>query len=257
MNNKNLRIITTALLFALAVACFILFEVVKISLVKDYATNVLLSGVIYYVVIGVLLVWLIIVTKTTDFLRFNKNFSKQLLWALPCFLVAFVNFPYSSLITGGLTINRMDLMALYIFYIIALAFVEELVFRGVLLFLLLDVFRNLKLRYTLTALVSSLVFALFHLTNLFMGMDIGSVLLQVTYTFLIGGMLAVTLMKTQNVWLCIIVHAIFDFGGLLTSHIAFGDPWDAVFWILTIACGILCAGHIIVSLINLERKHVS
>jgi hypothetical protein len=34
---------------------------------------------------------------------------------------------------------------------------------------------------------------------------------------------------------------------------AFGDPWDIVFWILTIVFGLLSAGHIIVTLINMER----
>ena len=88
-------------------------------------------------------------------------------------------------------------------------------------------------------------------------MDIGSVLLQSVYTFLIGGMLAVVAIKTKNIWMGVIIHAAFDFGGLMTTTIATGDPWDAVFWILTISCGILCAGHIIYSLFNMERKHVS
>ena len=102
-----------------------------------------------------------------------------------------------------------------------------------------------------------ILFALFHLTNIFAGMDIGSVLLQSVYTFLIGGMLSVVAIKTKNIWMGVIIHAAFDFGGLMTTTIATGDPWDVVFWILTISCGILCAGHIIYSLFNMERKHVS
>ena len=89
-------------------------------------------------------------------------------------------------------------------------------------------------------------------------MGILDVLLQVGYTFLIGGMFAVMMLKTNNVWLCVIIHALFDFGGLLAFEIADGNPWEnPVFWILTIACGILCVGHIIVSLINMERKHAA
>ena len=89
-------------------------------------------------------------------------------------------------------------------------------------------------------------------------MSVFDVLLQVGYTFLIGAMFAVMTLKTKNVWLSVIIHAIFDFGGLLTLEIADGDPWgNRVFWILTIVCGTLCAGHIIVSLINMERKHAA
>lgn len=257
MNNRNLKIVITALLFALAIACFIIFEIVKVQLVNDVIMNYLLGHVIYHVVIAALLIWLAIFTNTTYFMRFKRNFSKMLLWSIPCFLVALANFPFSALITKSVTIDRIDLLGLYTLYVISVAVIEEFVFRGVLLILLLDLFRYSKVKYTLSALISSAIFALFHFTNLFTGMDIGSILLQVLYTFLIGAMLSIVMFKTNNVWLCVVIHALFDFGGLLTVHIAMGNPWDVTFWILTITCGILCAGHVIVSLINLERKHVS
>lgn len=255
--NKYLKYIITAILFIAAAVSFVLFEIIKISIVDDLITNILLTRVIYQTVISLLLVWISFITGDSLLNKLDRNFPKQLLWALPCFLVALANFPFSALITDSVTIIRVDLLALYIVYIISIAVIEELVFRGVLLFLFLDLLRFKKYRYTLTALFTSLVFSLFHLTNLFIGMDVGSVLLQVVYTFLIGGMLAVVMLKTKNIWLCMIIHALFDFGGLLTEHIAVGNPWDVTFWILTITCGILCAGHIVYSLINLETKYVS
>ena len=149
-------------------------------------------------------------------------------------------------------------MMIYIIYVISIALIEEIVFRGILLSLCLDYLRNAKLKYFFAVLISTSIFALFHLTNLFVGMSVFDVLLQVGYTFLIGAMFAVMTLKTKNVWLSVIIHAIFDFGGLLTLEIADGDPWgNRVFWILTIVCGILCAGHIIVSLINMEKKHAA
>jgi membrane protease YdiL (CAAX protease family) len=153
----------------------------------------------------------------------------------------------------------MDLMGLYILYVIGVALLEELIFRGVAIMVVGDLLNGKKHKPLLTALISSLVFSLFHLTNLFTGADIGSVMLQCLYTFLICGMLAVTMLKGGNVWLCVLIHALFDFGGLLhVQELVDASPWDnRVFWILTIACGILCAGHIIVSLINMERKHVT
>ena len=91
------------------------------------------------------------------------------------------------------------------------------------------------------------------MTNLLVGADIVSVLLQIVYSFLIGAMLTVVLFKTRNIWMCVLIHALFNFGGLLTSFIAIGNPWDLVFWILTIVFGVLCAGHIIMALIKLEK----
>ena len=87
--------------------------------------------------------------------------------------------------------------------------------------------------------------------------SIADVLLQCLYTFLIGGMLIITMLKTKNIWLCVLIHTIFDFGGLLIVHIGIGNPWDTVFWILTFVGGALCAGHIVYTLLKLEKGYVS
>ena len=259
--NKIIKYAITIVLIALAVTSFILFEAMHLTLVpNDPIMDALLGRTIYHLAITVLFVWLLYLIGNAPYASFKDTNRKTLLWCLPCLLVALANFPISALIKGEVAITRVDLMWLYIIYVISIAVLEELVFRGVLLFLLFDLFRNQKMRYFLSALICSLIFALFHLTNLIGGANIGDVLLQMLYTFLLGAMFSVMVFKTNNVWLCVIVHAIFNFGGLLTdqaSGIASGTMWDVTFWILTITCGILCAGHIIVSLINLERKHVS
>ena len=256
--NKTIKYIITIVLTALAVASFILFELVHLTLIKDNAiANQMLSSVIYHFAIGALLLWLSYLVGNTAFLSLKNSSLKQLLWCLPCLLVALVNFPYAGVIRGDIKIVNANLIPLYIVYVISISLIEEIVFRGVLLLLLLDLFRNNKLKHFYSALISSLIFALFHFTNIG-SMPIGEVLLQVLYTFLIGGMLAVTMLKVKNIWVCILLHAIFDFGGLMVYRLTYDSPMsDPVFWILTIACGILCAGHIIVTLINLERKHVS
>lgn len=255
--NKALKYTISIILIAIAVAGFILFEVVKIKMVDDTMVNSMLGRSIYYLAIAGLFIWLQYLLGNSPYMSIKSLTGKTALWCLPCLLVILANFPFSALIKGNLTINRPDYMWLYIIYVTGIALVEEIVFRGVLLFLLVDIFKNNKLKYFLSALISSVVFALFHITNIFAGMDIGSVLLQVLYTFLIGGMLSIVALKTKNIWMGVFIHAAFNFGGLLTTTIATGDPWDAVFWILTISCGILCAGHMIYSLFNLERKHVS
>lgn len=255
--NKTLKYTIAIILVILAVTGFILFEVVKLKMVQDDTMNSMLGRSIYYFLIATVFIWLQYILSNSPYMSIKSLTGKTALWCLPCLLVILANFPFGALIKGQVTINRPDLIWLYIIYVIGISLVEEIVFRGVLLFLLLDIFKNHNLKYFLSALISSAVFALFHLTNIFAGMDIGSVLLQSVYTFLIGGMLSVVAIKTKNIWMGVIIHAAFDFGGLMTTTIATGDPWDVVFWILTISCGILCAGHIIYSLFNMERKHVS
>lgn len=254
---RKQNIILTILLFILGALCYIFFEARPITILQDALANKLLCGSISRAGLGLLFIWLIYLSSGRRILMFNYSFTKALVWSLPCFMVAFVNFPYSALISGTASIIRMDLMGLYILYIFGIALIEELVFRGTLLLLIADLVRNKRHRYFLTVLFSALVFSLFHLTNIFVGADILSTLLQSLYTFLIGAMLSMVMIKSRNVWLCVLIHAIFDFGGLLIIHIGAGNPWDTIFWILTIVSGLLCAGHIIYSLIKLEKDHVS
>ena len=255
--NKPLKITIAIILAVIAVTGYILFEIVHLKMANDEVMNSMLGRTIYYFAIGLLFIWLQYLIGNSPYMSIKTLDGKKALWCLPCLLVILANFPFSALIKSTLTINRPDLIWLFILYVTGIALVEEIVFRGILLFLLLDIFKNHNLKYFLSALISSAVFALFHLTNIFAGMDIGSVMLQLVYTFLIGGMLSVVALKTKNIWMSVFIHLAFNIGGLMSTTIATGDPWDTVFWILTITCGILCAGHIIYSLFNLERKHVS
>lgn len=254
---KYSRYIITVALFVLAIFCLVFFEIRQETILSDGTASVLLGNVISRVSLCALFIWIMYMNGNLGFLRVRKGFMHQAVWAIPCFLVAIVNFPFSALINGELVIVRADLIGLYIIYVIAIALLEEFVFRGLVLTLVYDYFRYKRYRYLLTTLVVSAIFSLIHLTNVMSGVGIGSVLLQIAYSFLIGAMLTVVIFKTHNIWLCVLIHAIFNFGGLLTMFIARGDPWDLVFWILTAVCGILCAVHVVVALYRIEKKHAS
>lgn len=256
--NRTLKTVISLVLVVITIACFVVFEIVHVKITpNDDVLNVLLTGIIFQFTVCLAILWFVFFIIRIPYLSFKGTTLKGLLWCLPCLIVALVNFPYSTLIKGDVTITHANYFPLYIFYVTSIALLEELVFRGVLLSFFMDMFRNNKLKHFWSVLITSAMFSLFHFANLFNGYDIVTVLQQVGYTFLIGAMFAVITLKTKNLWLAVITHALFDFGGLLTGTIAEGAPWDIVFWILTITCGILCAGHIIVSLINLDRKHVS
>lgn len=255
--SRKWNIIITSLLFVLGALCFIFFEAVPITILEDNVANKLLCGFISRLGLSFLFIWLLYQFGGRKYLIFDKTFVRSLVWALPCFMVAFINFPYSALISGEASIARIDLLGLYIAYVISIALLEELIFRGVLSLVINDLLKDKKHKVLLSSIICSLIFSLFHLTNLFVGADIGSVLLQCFYTFLIGAMLMVTMLKTNSIWLCILIHAIFDFGGLLIIEIGTGNPWDTLFWILTISGGVLCAGHIIYSLLKLDKDYVS
>ena len=254
---RKWNLIISILLFILGALCFVFFEAMPVTIFQDAVANKLMCGFLSRFGMSLLFVWLLFQFGGRQFLLFDRSFLKSLVWALPCFMVAFINYPYSAIIRGTASIDRMDLIGLYALYIFGIALLEELIFRGVAMVVIADFLKGKKHAPLFTALISSLIFSLFHLTNLFYGADIGSVMLQCLYTFLIGGMLTVTMLRTKNIWLCILIHFIFDFGGLIIVQIGLGDPWDLVFWILTIVGGVLCAGHILFTLLRLEKEYVS
>ena len=198
---KKIHIVITVLLFILGALCFIFFEALHTQILQDEQANKFLCGFISRFGLSILFVWLLYLFGGRDLLFFNKKFFISLAWSLPCFIVAFVNFPYSALISGAVTFERTDLIGLYILYILGICLMEELVFRGVLLVLIKDIFKLHRHAPILVVLVSALIFSLFHLTNLIRGGGIGDVLLQCVYTFLIGAMLSTLMLKLSNVWL--------------------------------------------------------
>jgi len=252
--NKYSKYLVTIALVALAVTTFVLFEIQGKVLTTDGTVNAMLGRTIYQLSIGALFIWLIYIIGDRSYLLLNRTTKKKLLWCLPCLITCLVNFPWFGVIVGDVIVYAAAYIPLYIIYVFSIALVEELVFRGVLLNIVFQYMRRTKLPYVFSVLISSAIFAAFHLFNLFEGASIQGVLLQMVYTFLIGCMFAVIQIKMGSVWYCVILHGLFNFGGLFTSFgFAFGNPWDIVFWILTIVFGLLCAGHIIVTLINIER----
>lgn len=254
---KKAYLVTIILLLALGITCFVLFEIVHFSILEDQLANKFLTGFISRFSLALFFGWLLFLYGGKDIILCSKNSLVGLAWALPCFMVAFVNYPYTAIANGTATIDRKDLIGLYALYIVGIALLEEIVFRGIILMLAKDYFKNKRHAPLLITIICASIFSLFHLTNLFSGADVGYTLLQCVYTFLIGAMLTVTMLKLNNVWLCFVIHAIFDFCGLIVIHLGSGNAWDTVFWILTITSGVLCAGHIIYSLIKLEKSYVS
>lgn len=174
----------------------------------------------------------------------------HLLWAIPCLAVAVVNFPFSALIGGKAVLDRADLLWLFLLKCLGVALLEESFFRA----LLVPLLRGDKERDLFAVLLSAALFGATHLFNLISG-NVGAVLLQVGYTFLLGCMFAVMLLYTGNVWLCVLVHFLFDIGGTLIPDLGHGPFQDTLFWILTGVIGVLCAVHILLTFVLTHRKN--
>lgn len=155
----------------------------------------------------------------------KPQWSGLAVW-LPALAVVVNNLPILALLSGSARVDRSDLVWLFALDSLMIGLFEELAFRGVLFPVLLESRCQTQRGIRLTAVVSSAVFGLIHLVNLLEGAGFAPTVLQVGYSFLIGGMCTVVLLKTGNLIFCILLHAIYDFCGGLLPTLGSGSWWD-------------------------------
>lgn len=240
-------------LFVLACVVLVLFDYVFVFS-PDETLNALIKETLSRIIVFGILV------PTAILCGYKRVFTvkvklRDLLWCLPCLLVAIVNFPFTAIISGAAKVERVDLIWLFALDCLGIGLLEELLFRGILQSLLFDVFK--KKRVIFAVFVNSLVFGAWHLVNLFAGAGIGDTLLQVGYSFLIGGMLSAVFLRTGNLWVCVFLHALFDFGGLIVTRLGTGAFQDITFWVLTAVTGVLCLCHVLLYLLRTDKKKPS
>jgi hypothetical protein len=96
----------------------------------------------------------------------------------------------------------------------------------------------------LAVLISSLIFGLSHLLNIFTGADVAATFLQIGYSILTGGMFAFALIKTKNILFSVLLHAVYNFGGLLFSKqglgmgVVFDTPTAVMMAVVAVIVGI-------------------
>lgn len=243
-------------LVVLALACIaatVLFAADKSIVFDDDARiDALAKDVIERLFLATFLVVFCLSTGFKSLLAFNVKPPKRLLALVPCTLVALANFPFSAIIGGGAIVQKNQYVWLFCLQCVLIGVVEELVFRLICWTIVTDKTKGKPL--VLQVVVNSAVFALWHLVNLLFGQGVGTTLLQVGYSFLIGAMLTTLYIATSNIWLCVAVHALFDFGGKLVATLGSGNVWDVSFWIATVVCGVICAVWVLYVLL-VQRKN--
>lgn len=134
---------------------------------------------------------------------------KQVLYYIPLALIPTVN------LWLGAHMNFSFLeICLYVFSMLCVGFLEELIFRGFL-------FKALCKDSLKTAIiVSSVTFGAGHIVNLLNGAELVSTLLQIVYAIAIGFSFTYLFLVSGSIWPCIICHGVIN--GL--SAFAPADP---------------------------------
>ena len=188
----------------------------------------------------------------------QKPFLKSLLFTLPPFLVVVNNLPILSMIWGDayLVYNAPVYILWFAAECLAIGLFEELAFRGVIFLMFAEKRHTTRRGLFWSLMLSSAVFGGVHLINLLAGGGIVDVMLQIGYSFLIGAMCSVVLLKTRNIWLCVALHAIYDFCGTLMPTLGAGTWWDTPTVIFTAVLAVATAVYLVWQFFRLDLDEV-
>ena len=250
---KRNKIVLIVLLVITAVST-IVFDLPQIVLVADETKNILLKEFLSRIILAAFIIYLVIYGRFAKLKPDFENMPKNLLWMIPCLLVALANFPFSALINGTAVVERPDLIYLLVINCILIAIIEDFFFQGILRSFIEDYFKKTKHRVFFVILIVSTIFALSHLLNLLSGASIGATIFQVGYTFLMGGLFSTIKTKTGDIWLIVIIHTMFDVGGTLINKLGTGVFQDRLFWIFTIVFGIIAGIYILINIFIMDKK---
>ena len=246
---------SSPLLSAIAVS---LFAVAAFSMSSVYDFNENAKFVIDLIFRAITVFFVIYLAKACGFKLFEKpalNFARVALLILGL-LVCVNNFPIIGFLTGKAVLKENAVIIRYVIYCAAVGVAEEFVFRGFVMPLIAIKYRNYPHAPFITVLITSAVFSLCHLFNVFSA-GILPTLLQVGYTFLTGGLFCAAYLFSENIIFPIILHVVYDLGGLIFSApfgIAEGKMWDTATVIITAVLGVVATAVFVFSVWNYKRE---
>lgn len=188
----------------------------------------------------------------------KKPFWRSLVFCLPAFCVVINNLPIYPLISGMAQVTSpLWRVAVLAIECLMVGFFEETCFRGVVLLGFLEKKRDTTLGRFLAIILSSAVFGIVHLVNILLGSSPIAVLMQIGYSFLIGAMCSVVLMKTANIWLCVILHALFNFCGAIVPNCGEGTVWEPFTITITVIIAVATTVYMVLSFLKIKNEEVN
>lgn len=160
----------------------------------------------------------------------SKNKTERLILLIIVGVVCVNNAPIIGLITGNVLITQDALgIVSFIFYCLAVALFEEILFRGVIRSAFVYVFEKNRYRDILAVLFSAVVFSIAHFSSFSIG-----VIVQMGYTLLLGFAWGYIASKEGHIWWGVLLHFIYNVGGMAVAYIGSGTQWDKATVVLTV-----------------------
>ena len=240
----------------------IIIGFVGILLIEIFQNSIFSKGVrgeLWYSIVtrylGSLICILVIYKYSAKRLLYNIPRACSLPLFAACMVISINNFPFYAYLSGEAYINE-GVWEIILFAVMCLGvgLFEELAFRGCVFTLILRNRRRNSKDVFYAILLSSAVFGLIHLTNLFAGASPGSVFLQIGYSFLIGGMCSVVLIKTGNIFFPAIIHGVYNFAGTIVPTLGGGEMVNLPNIIVTSILALAVAAYVVVELVRFDVR---
>lgn len=233
----NKKIFGILLLIPSAILLFL--EIKPIDLFEDPVVNQMVQIILTRTAGSFVFVPLCFYMGYNVFGLTKTNRSKTLLFTLVPIAVVVNNFPIIGVISGAAYVTKPYwYIAIFALESLMIGLFEEFAFRGVLFPYILENRRSSSSSIFKATVISSAAFGAVHLFNLLSGGGVGGVILQVGYSFLIGGMCAIVLLYTRCIWICVALHAIYDFCGFMIPTLGTGIIWDPITVTITAVLGV-------------------
>ncbi|MBQ8408796.1 MAG: CPBP family intramembrane metalloprotease [Clostridia bacterium] len=225
--------------------------------IDDPAVQDLVEMTLTRAIGGVIFITLLIYLGYKVMNPFRKPFGRAILFALPAIAVVVNNLPIYPLLSGIATVNSPSWMVWLLFAeCFCVGLFEETCFRGVVLLGFLEKRRTTKKGQFWSIVLSSAVFGAVHFVNVFFGASPVAVLMQIGYSFLIGAMCSVVLLKTANLWLCVILHAVFNFCGAVVPTCGEGTIWEPITITITVILAVATTVYMVIAFLRMRSEEL-
>ncbi len=188
-----------------------------------------------------------------------KPKNLHLLWlAIPALLVSINNFPIIAFFNEKTTLTASDTdVYMFLMQSVSIGLFEELIFRGLMLAWILDYLKDTKHAVLKSMFISSALFGLVHLLNIFAGASFGQTILQMLYTTLTGLMWSAVLVLTKNIWTTVVLHIVYNIAGLFfpTLGQVIGQ-WDIWTVSITIGLSIVVAAFYLYHILKIKTYNI-
>lgn len=109
---------------------------------------------------------------------------------------------------------------IYVFSMLVTGFTEELVFRGVIYNTISECFDTYsKKSVYISMIISSIIFGLMHMSNIFSGVSVAGAIVQAGCAFGVGLYFCAIYVRCNNIWSVIVLHGLNDIASTLNAGV--------------------------------------